>query len=100
MGQLVQLPKRSVQNQYGARLQTQGEEWVRLEKKLLDRAEFLEAMILVLDDVRLQNIRSRDFAMMEVVSEEIPAYQKRLEDIQDSLTKLRNEYIAHQTMAN
>ena len=57
-----------------------GNQWTTQEKKLVDRAEFLEAMILVLDDVRMQNIRSRDYAMMEIVSEEIPLYQQRLEE--------------------
>jgi hypothetical protein len=84
---------------YADRLKTAGEHWVRLEKRLLDQAEFLEAMILVLDDVKLTNIRNRDYAMMDVVSEEIPRYQQRLEDIQKSLTELRRDYMESQKAA-
>ncbi len=103
MGSVVTLPlnRKSEGVQYADRLKTSGKRWVLIEKKLLDQAEFLEAMILVLDDVKLQNIRNRDFAMMEIVSEEIPRYQKRLEDIQLSLTDLRQQYLLSQKrMAN
>lgn len=98
MGSVVSLPldRTSDSVQYADRLKTSGERWVLIEKKLLDRAEFLEAMILVLDDVKLQNIRNRDFAMMEIVSEEIPRYQKRLEEVQKSLMDLRQQYILSQ----
>ena len=92
MGHVLQLPRREKTQRYGDRLQTQGNQWTTQEKKLVDRAEFLEAMILVLDDVRMQNIRSRDYAMMEIVSEEIPLYQQRLEEVKRSLLKLRQDY--------
>ncbi len=89
MNNVVALPVQSSQNRRGAILETQGEEWNREEKRLLDRAEFLEAMILVLEDVKLQNIRNRDYGMMEVVNEEIIHYQERLEESQASLAELR-----------
>jgi len=92
MGQVVQLPASKSEDRYSSKLQTQGSEFVSREKKLLDKAEFLEAMILVLNDVRLQNIQSRDFSMMEIVSEEIPQYQTRLEETRMSLNSLRQEY--------
>lgn len=96
MGKIVQLPllKENLNRnqQQPQKLETQGDYWVFQEKKLLDYAEFFEAMILVLDEVRLQNIRSRDYAMMEIVSEEIPLYQKRLEETQVHLASLRRDY--------
>ena len=97
MAEILSLPARTANSQtasprYADRLKTVGEQWVRLEKRLLDQAEFLEAMILVLDDVKLTNIRNRDYAMMEIVSEEIPRFQKRLEEVQHSLATLRREY--------
>lgn len=105
MGKIVQLPlfkENSTRNQQNPqKLETRGEHWVFQEKKLLDLAEFLEAMILVLDEVRLQNIRSRDYAMMEIVSEEIPLYQKRLDETHLRLIDLRREYSAAQeSLAN
>lgn len=97
MADILSFPARAQEPQrtsprYADRLKTAGEQWVRLEKRLLDQAEFLEAMILVLDDVKLTNIRNRDYAMMEIVTEEIPRYQQRLEEIQKSLTDLRRNY--------
>jgi len=94
MGELVQLPNAHSEQTifYGDRLRTAGDSWVRKEKKLLDRLEFLEAMILVLDDVRLKNIREGDVGMMEVVQEEIPQYLKRIEDIRRDLDALRSKY--------
>jgi len=92
MGNVISLPVAADVGRYGDRLLTRGEQWISREKHLLDQAEFLEAMILVLDDVRLQNIRNRDYAMMGIVSEEIPRYQKRLEEVQQSLTDLRRNY--------
>ena len=62
----------------------------------LDKAEFLEAMILVLDDVRLQNIRTRDYAMMEIVTDEIPRYEERLEETKSELEQLRQDFWASQ----
>ncbi|MBD3266935.1 hypothetical protein GF373_09720 [bacterium] len=105
MGNIVQLPARQQVKEstpsYAEKLQTKGDQWVFQEKKLLDRAEFLEAMILVLDDVRLQNIRSRDYSMMEIVSEEIPRYEERLETTKQALTTLRREYWAmRESVAN
>ncbi len=96
MADILSFPSRSQESlntpRYSDRLKTSGEHWIRLEKRLLDQAEFVEAMILVLDDVKLTNIRNRDYAMMEIVSEEIPRYQRRLEEIQKSLTDLRKQY--------
>ncbi len=106
MGKLVSLPihdhKHETPNKpYGDRLKTQGDYWISREKRLLDKAEFLEAMIMVLDDVRLQNIKKRDYAMMEIVSEEIPRYQERLEEVQTSLAQLRQQFTAsNQSMVN
>ncbi|MGC9326438.1 MAG: hypothetical protein ACP5I1_02275 [Candidatus Hinthialibacter sp.] len=77
---------------YGDRLETTGDHWIRLEKRLLDQAEFFEAMILVLNDVKLTNIQNRDYAMMEIVSEEIPRYQQRLDEVKKSLCDLRRKY--------
>ncbi|MBN2328751.1 MAG: hypothetical protein JXR73_16550 [Candidatus Omnitrophica bacterium] len=77
---------------YGDRLETAGDHWIRLEKRLLDQAEFFEAMILVLNDVKLTNIQNRDYAMMEIVSEEIPRYKERLDEVKKSLFDLRREY--------
>lgn len=75
-----------------SRLRTAGGRWTHLEKKLIDQAEFFEAMILVLNDVKLQNIQRRDYAMMEIVSEEIPRYQQRLNETREQLSALRTEY--------
>lgn len=94
MAQIIQLPNAVLRtkNRYAGRLHTAGERWVRQEKKLVDQAEFLEAMILVLNDVKLQNIRDRDYAMMEIVSEEIPRVHARLEEIQQRIVNLRKEF--------
>ena len=94
MGQVVQLPDRRRDQvvQYGERLQTAGEPWTRKEKKLLDRLEFLEAMHLVLHEVRLKNIRDRDYGMMESVQEEIPMYIERMEKVRRDLEVLRAKY--------
>ncbi|MFH1738051.1 MAG: hypothetical protein ABIH23_03515 [bacterium] len=94
MGQVVQLPDRSSEAtvHYGERLKTAGNPWTRKEKKLLDKIEFLEAMVLVLDDVRLKNIRENDHGMMEVVQEEIPRYIERIEEIRRDLESLRAKY--------
>lgn len=92
MASIVKLPVAAPKNHYAGRLQTEGKNWTAMEKKLLDQAEFLEAMILVLNDVREQNIRERDFAMKEIVTEEISHYQQRLEDIQQRIETLRSQY--------
>ncbi|MDX9753436.1 MAG: hypothetical protein RBU29_05710 [bacterium] len=98
MSNLIQLPLAKTLTRSGSssnhNVETQGDAWVYREKKLLDKAEFLEAMILVLDDVRVQNIRNRDYAMMEIVAEEIPLYEARLQDVQKELMQLRREYHA------
>lgn len=85
-------PSNMPRPRYGDRLETTGDHWIRLEKRLLDQAEFFEAMILVLNDVKLTNIQNRDYAMMEIVSEEIPRYQERLNEVKKSLYDLRREY--------
>lgn len=92
MGSVVQIPTQPAGNRYENRLKTAGDQWTTLEKKLIDKAEFLEAMILVLDDVRMTNIRKRDYAMMEIVGEEIPHYQERLTEVQDEIAQLRRNY--------
>jgi hypothetical protein len=94
MGQVLQLPDRRSSEivYYGERLQTAGEPWTRREKKLLDRLEFLEAMLLILDDVRLKNINDRDYGMMEIVQEEIPRYIERTAEVRRDLDILRAEY--------
>jgi hypothetical protein len=98
MGHIIQLPLAKENGHHfhpkSQKLVTQGDHWVFREKKLLDKAEFLEAMILVLDDVRLQNIRSRDYAMMEIITEEIPRYEQRLETIKGDLQQLREAFWA------
>lgn len=91
MSNLVTLPAPKG-NIYSDRLQTAGALWTGKEKRLIDRAEFFEAMILVLDDVKMQNIQSRDYAMVEIVTEEIAHYQSRLDDVQEQLARLRSEY--------
>lgn len=105
MAVILSFPSRAPETQpaaprYADRLKTCGDQWVRVEKRLLDQAEFLEAMILVLDDVKLTNIRNRDYAMMEIVTEEIPRYQSRLEEVQKSLTDLRRDYYESSKTAN
>ena len=100
MGQVVQLPSFRDRLEepgtqpvhYGERMQTSGESWTRKEKKLLDRLEFLEAMVLVLDDVRLKNIRNRDYGMMGIVEEEIPRYMERIDQVRCDLENLRAKY--------
>jgi len=92
MGQVVKFPIHERNNRQSELLETKGSEWITREKKLLDKAEFLEAMIMVLNDVRMKNIQDRDYSMMEIVSDEIPHYQNRLEEIKHSLTELRKEY--------
>lgn len=100
MAQVISMPARSKGIQYKDRLKTQGERFSVMERKLVDQAEFFEAMILVLDDVRLQNIRKRDYAMMDIITEEIPRYQKRLDEVKTMLDKLRAEYQIQQVAAN
>ncbi|MBI1388335.1 MAG: hypothetical protein GC154_07800 [bacterium] len=92
MAQVIQMPAKQSGVEYKDRLKTQGERFSVMERKLLDQAEFYEAMILVLDDVRLQNIRKRDYAMMDIITEEIPRYQNRLEEVRGMLDRLRAEY--------
>ncbi len=100
MGNVVQLPDLRSQSKefdtqpvyYGERMRTSGESWTRREKKLLDRLEFLEAMVLVLDDVRLKNIRNRDYGMMSIVEEEIPRYMERIDEVRHELENLRARY--------
>ncbi len=100
MAQVINMPAKTAGVHYKDRLKTQGERFSVMERKLVDQAEFYEAMILVLDDVRLQNIRKRDYAMMDIIAEEIPRYQKRLEEVQAMLDKLRAEYQIQQAAAN
>ncbi|MDP8244221.1 MAG: hypothetical protein P9L94_09090 [Candidatus Hinthialibacter antarcticus] len=100
MAQVITMPARKSGIQYKDRLKTQGERFSVMERKLVDQAEFYEAMILVLDDVRLQNIRKRDYAMMDIIAEEIPRYQKRLDEVKDMLDKLRAEFQMQQVAAN
>ncbi len=85
---------------YKSNLMTAGEAWTAKEKKLLDRAEFYESMIAVLDDVRLQNAREQDYGMMEILMEEIPSYQNRLTEIQSQLADLRQRYYNSLRQAN
>jgi hypothetical protein len=92
MAQVIPIPLRAAPNLRTERLQTQGIRWTTQEKKLLDQAEFLEAMILVLDDVRTQNICNRDYTMMEIINEEIPRYEERLDGIRHALANLRRDY--------
>lgn len=92
-------PVRNV-HAYRTELQTAGQYWTEREKKLLDRIEFYQAMMMVLDDVRLQNASSRDFGMMEVVTEEIPRYHQRLQDVEAELYELRRHYTESQRQAN
>ncbi len=100
MAKIVPFPQSEDKcHSYKANLQTAGQNWTNREKKLLDRAEFLQSMIIVLDDVRMQNARERDFAMMEVVGEEIPRYQQRLEEVQVELAELRRRFIYSQRAA-
>ena len=49
-------------------------------------------MLLVLDDVRLKNIRNQDYGMMEIVQEEIPRYIERIEEVKRDLEVLRAKY--------
>jgi len=101
MGQVIDLPVPAKTLRYADRLQTNGEPWTGREKKILDQAEFLEAMILVLDDVKLQNIQNRDYSMMEIITEEITRYQGRLDEARKALFQLRNEYLhSGQRLAN
>ncbi len=83
---------KTTSTRYTDRIKTAGDHWVQMEKRLIDKAEFLEAMVLVLDDVKLTNIRNRDYGMMDIVSQEIPQYQSRLEEVQKSLLELRKQY--------
>jgi len=94
MGEVVQLPdpRRGGVVYYGERLQTAGERWTRKEKKILDKLEFLEAMLLVLDRVRLENIRDSDYGMMEIVQEEIACYIERIEGVKRDLELLRAKF--------
>ncbi len=92
MGNVVSLPIKESRINYSDRLQTSGNNWTMREKKLIDEAEFVEAMILVLDDVRLQNIQNRDYGMMDIITDEIMQYQQRLDSLQHSLSQLRTEY--------
>ncbi|MFB3787037.1 MAG: hypothetical protein ACE15F_11790 [bacterium] len=94
MARIVHLPVAvsKTKKRYAGRLQTAGERWIRQEKKLVDQAEFLEAMIQVLHDVKQQNIRERDYAMMEIVSEEIPRFYERLEEIHQRIVHLRQAF--------
>lgn len=92
MAQIIQIPQRAAPDLRVERMQTQGVRWTTVEKKLLDQAEFLEAMILVLDDVRAQNIRNRDFSMLEIINEEIPRYEERLDEVRLALADLRSNY--------
>ncbi|RJP32396.1 MAG: hypothetical protein C4527_06060 [Candidatus Omnitrophota bacterium] len=94
MGNVITLPHQESRISYADRLQTVGENWTLREKKLIDEAEFIEAMILVLDDVRLQNIQNRDYGMMDIITDEIVQYQQRLDNLQESLSRLRVEYAA------
>lgn len=100
MAQVITMPAKQSGIQYKDRLKTQGERFSVMERKLVDQAEFYEAMILVLDDVRLQNIRKRDYAMMDIIAEEIPRYQKRLDEVKNMLDKLRAEFQMQQVAAN
>jgi len=105
MATILTLPSRSEDittksTRYADRIKTAGDQWVQMEKRLIDKAEFLEAMVLVLDDVKLTNIRNRDYGMMDIVSQEIPQYQSRLEDVQKSLSELRKEYAESASTAN
>ena len=89
MGHVVSIPVSNKTNRYSDRLETIGAKWSGKEKKIIDRIEFLEAMLMVLDDVKMTNIQNRDYAMMEIISEEIIQYQKRLEEERKSFLQLR-----------
>ena len=60
----------------------------------MDVTEFLDAMIIVLDDVRTQNIQRRDYAMAQIIADELQTYQTRLTVSQSELQKLRQDYCA------
>ena len=94
MGTLVSLPKTKSTVRYADRLQTVGDKWTNTEKRLVDVTEFLEAMIIVLDDERTQNIQRRDSAMAQIIAEELQSYQTRLTAAQSELQQLRQDYCA------
>ena len=99
MAQILSLPNIHSPSAYQDRLKTNGQEWTGKEKKLVDLAEFFEAMIIVLDDVKLHHIQDRDYAMVEIITEEISRYQHRLEAIQHELAQLRSEFNSTQIVA-
>lgn len=101
MAKIIPFPKtEETGHSYRSNLMTAGEAWTAQEKRLLDRAEFYESMIAVLDDVRFQNAREHDYGMMEILMEEIPGYQQRLTEVQTELTELRRRYYASHRQAN
>lgn len=101
MAKVIPFPKPAeTGHSYKNTLQTAGGDWTQQEKKLLDRAEFYQSMIVVLDDVRMQNARSHDYGMMEVITEEMPHYQQRLNEVQVELSELRRRYIRTHALNN
>lgn len=93
MKNVITLPVSNSPVHYASRLKTAGSEWTTHEKKLLDTAEFLEAMIIVLNDVKIKNIKERDYAMAQIVTEEIKNYEARLDVTTNELTSHRQNYI-------
>lgn len=93
MKNVISLPVAASPVHYASRLKTVGTEWTTHEKRLLDTVEFLEAMIIVLGDVKVKNIQDRDYAMAQIVTEEIQLYQSRLQTTQEELNRHREHYL-------
>jgi hypothetical protein len=94
MNNIIQLPCQPSPMQYANRLKTAGPDWTTNEKRLVDTLEFLEAMIIVLNDVKIKNIQCRDYAMAHIVADEIKQYETRLHSTSTELTNLRRNYLA------
>lgn len=94
MNNVIQLPNQPSPTQYANRLKTAGSDWTTNEKRLVDMLEFLEAMIIVLNDVKIKNIQSRDYAMAHIVADEIKQYESRLQATSNELTDFRRNYLA------
>ena len=94
MSNVISLPQHTSPVHYSTRLKTAGQDWTAGEKRLLDLLEFLEAMIIVLNDVKIKNIQSRDYAMAQIVTDEIKNYETRLHSTSLELNSLRRNYLA------
>ncbi len=94
MKNVVSLPATSSTVRYASRLKTSGVRWTSTEKRLLDTVEFLEAMIIVLNDVKVKNIKDRDYAMAQIVADELKQYEARLQSVTDELNAHRQSFLA------